>query len=108
VTPSQNSAWAQCGRAADLALIAGDLNNLGQHLALALKRVPVINPQGSWDTHGLRAAMLAGVWCAFLVGAMLGGAATVRFAAWTLVPPIQVLLALAALDRATITNAWCR
>ena len=93
------------GQSVSLAYVTGDLNQLGQQLALAVKRVPVSNAQGSWDTHGLRAAMLAGVWSAFLVGALLAGAATARFAAWTLLPPTLVLLALAAFSRATSADA---
>ena len=44
-----------------LGYVTGSLNNLAQHLALAVKRVPVTHAQGSWDTHGWRAALLAGV-----------------------------------------------
>jgi uncharacterized membrane protein YoaK (UPF0700 family) len=87
------------GQSVSLGYVTGDLNNLGQHLALAIKRVPLAHAQGPWDSHWLRAALLAGVWTAFLVGALLAGAATARFAVWTLLPPIVALLALAALDR---------
>jgi uncharacterized membrane protein YoaK (UPF0700 family) len=76
--------------------VTGDLNNLAQHLALAIKRVPVPRGQGSWDIHGRRASLLTGIWAAFLIGAALAGASAPRFAAWTLLPPILVLLALAA------------
>jgi len=89
------------GQSVSLGFVTGDLNKVGEHLALAVKRVPLSNAQGAWDTHGLRAAMLAGVWSAFFVGAMLAGAATPRFAAWALLPPTLTLLALAALNRAT-------
>jgi uncharacterized membrane protein YoaK (UPF0700 family) len=78
-----------------LGFVTGDLNNLGRHLALAIKRVPVPNAQGSWDTHIYRAGLLAGVWTAFLIGAVLAAAATPQFAAWTLMPPILILLVLA-------------
>jgi uncharacterized membrane protein YoaK (UPF0700 family) len=84
-----------------LGYVTGDLNNVGRHLALALKRVPVSDAQGAWDTHGRRAALLGGVWTGFLIGAVLAGAATPRFAAGTLLPPILILLVLAALGRAT-------
>jgi uncharacterized membrane protein YoaK (UPF0700 family) len=83
-----------------LTYVTGTLNNLAQHLALAVKRLPVPNGEGPWDTHVRRAGLLAGIWIAFLIGAALAGAATPRFAAWTLVPPILVVLALAALRRA--------
>ena len=83
-----------------LGYVTGSLNNLAQHLALAVKRVPVPHGQGSWDTHGRRATLLARIWAAFLIGAVLAGAATLRLAAWTLLPPILILLTLAALRRA--------
>jgi uncharacterized membrane protein YoaK (UPF0700 family) len=83
-----------------LTYVTGTLNNLAQHLALAVKRLPVPNGEGPWDTHVRRAGLLAGIWIAFLIGAALAGTATPRFAVWTLVPPILVVLALAALRRA--------
>jgi uncharacterized membrane protein YoaK (UPF0700 family) len=82
-----------------LGYVTGSLNNLAQHLALAVKRLPVPHGHGSWDTHGRRATLLARIWAAFLIGAALAGAATLRLAAWTLLPPILILLALAALRR---------
>lgn len=92
------------GQSVSLGYVTGALNNLGQHLALAVKRVPVSNAQGSWDTHGMRAAVLAGLWGAFLVGALLGAAATARFAVWTLLPPTLILFGL-GFNRATSANA---
>jgi len=89
------------GQSVTLGFVTDDLNHLAEHLALAVKRVPVPQSQGAWDTHGRRAAWLAGIWTAFLIGAALAGAATSPFAAWTLLPPILLLLSLAALDRAT-------
>jgi len=88
------------GQSVSLGYVSGDLNNLGQHLALGVKQVPVSNARGCWDTHWRRAALLAGVWTAFLIGAALAGALTSRFAGWTLLPPALVLLALAASSRA--------
>ena len=85
--------------------VTGSLNNLAQHLALAVKRMPVPHAQGSWDTHGRRVALLASVWTNFLIGALLAGAATPRFAAWTLLLPTLTLLALAAFNRATSADA---
>jgi uncharacterized membrane protein YoaK (UPF0700 family) len=52
--------------------------------------------QGSWDTHRRRAFWLAGMWGAFFSGAALAGAATPRFASWTLLFPTVSLLALSA------------
>jgi uncharacterized membrane protein YoaK (UPF0700 family) len=88
------------GQSVSLGYVTGDLNHLADHLALAVKRVPVPQPQGSWDTHARRAAQLMGVWSAFLIGAVLAGAATSHFAALTLLPPALILLLLAALGRA--------
>src|SRR5262249_46475698 len=87
------------GQTVSLAYVTGDLNNLGRQLASAAKGTPVSQAQGRWDTHGRRAALLAGLWTAFLLGAVLGGAATPHLATWTLVPPGVVLLALAVLHR---------
>jgi len=86
------------GQSVSIGYVTGCLNNLAQHLAMAIKRVPVPNPQGSWDTHGSRAALLAGIWSAFLIGAALAAAATPRFASWTLLPPILILFAMAVSD----------
>jgi len=93
------------GQPVSLAFITGDLNNLAQHLALAVRGAPVPQAQGPWDTHGRRAAILAGLWTAFLMGALVAGAATPRFGAWTLLLPALILLLLAAFDRATSADA---
>lgn len=82
-----------------LGYVTGCLNNLAQHLALAVKRLPVPNAQGAGDTHVERATVLASIWAAFLMGALLGGAMTPRLAAWTLMAPILLLAALSAVDR---------
>jgi uncharacterized membrane protein YoaK (UPF0700 family) len=82
-----------------LGYVTGTLNNLAQHLALAVKGMPVPLAQGEWDTHGRRVALLAGIWGSFLVGALLAGAATSRFGAGTLLPPILTLAALAAFSQ---------
>ena len=96
-----NTAVTRVGeQSVSLGYVTGDLNNLAQQLALAVKRVPV--PHGSGDTHGRRATLLAGIWAAFLIGAALAGAATPRFAVCTLLPPILVLLALIAFGRAIV------
>jgi hypothetical protein len=52
------------------------LNNLAQHLALAFKGVPLSHAEGPHDTHLRRAGLLAGIWTAFVIGALLAGAAT--------------------------------
>jgi uncharacterized membrane protein YoaK (UPF0700 family) len=43
--------------------------------------------------------LLAGIWAAFVIGALLAGAATPNFAAWSLLPPMVILSILAALGR---------
>jgi len=88
-----------------LGYVTGTLNNAAQHLALAARREPLPDAEGSWDTHARRAALLAGIWTAFIVGALLAGAATPRFAAWSLVPPILILLMLSAFYRAANPRA---
>jgi uncharacterized membrane protein YoaK (UPF0700 family) len=83
-----------------LGYVTSALRNFAQHLALAIKRAPLADAQGSWDSHGRRAVLLAGLWTAFLGGALLAAAAAPHFAAWALAPPIIVLLALTAFVRA--------
>jgi len=89
------------GQSVSLGFVSGDLNNLARHLALAVQGVPVPQAESSRDTHVRRAALLASVWAAFLIGALLAGAATVLFTAWTLLLPTFVLLVLAGCDRDT-------
>ena len=89
------------GQSVSLGYVTGDLNHLAGHLALAVQGVPVPQARGPWDTHGRRAALLGGIWASFLMGAALAGAATSHFAAWTLLPPILILLVLISLERAT-------
>jgi uncharacterized membrane protein YoaK (UPF0700 family) len=93
------------GQAVSLGFMTGDLNNLAQHLAMGITREPVAQAQGSWDTHWRRAALLAGLWTAFLLGAVLGAALASRFAVWTLLLPALMLLVLAPVERATIADA---
>ena len=78
--------------------VSGTLRSLGEHLALAVMRAPLADSQGSWDTHSRRAGLLALIWSGFLAGALLSGAATLRFGAWVLLLPIVMLAALAVLD----------
>ena len=82
----------------NLTFVTGTLNKLGHHLALALKRVPLPDAQGPWDTHLHRAYLMASVWAGFLTGAVLSGAANSYLGVWTLLPPFLVLLALALIS----------
>jgi uncharacterized membrane protein YoaK (UPF0700 family) len=87
-----------------LGFVTGDLNYLGQHLAMGVKRKPVGEMQGPWDTHWVRAALLAGIWTAFFVGAVLGAAVAARLASWTLLLPAFVLIVFVLLHRAAISG----
>ncbi len=86
-------------QAVSVRYVTGSLTNMMQHLALAVKNVPLPRPQGSWDTQRWRARVLASVWTAFFTGAVLAGVALPRFGAWTLLFPIFVLFALPAVSR---------
>ena len=93
--------------AVSLTFVTGNLNRVGSHLALAVKRAPLQDAQGPWDTHLRRARLLASIWAGFLTGAVLSGAASSYFGAWILLPPILILLTLALFsgaDRAMRTD----
>ena len=92
------------GQAVSLGFVTGDLNYLGQHLAMGIKRAPVRQLQGPWDTHWMRAALLAGIWTAFFMGAVLGAALAARLASWSLLLPALLLVVFAPLDRAAISS----
>jgi uncharacterized membrane protein YoaK (UPF0700 family) len=78
-----------------LTFVTGTLNKLAQHLALAIRKVPLHNALGPWETHFSRAWLLASVWASFLTGAVLSGAAILYFGVWVLLAPFLILLALA-------------
>jgi uncharacterized membrane protein YoaK (UPF0700 family) len=88
------------GQAVSLGFMTGDLNNLAQHVAQGMLRAPVIQAQGSRDTHWRRAALLGSLWIFFLAGAVLGGVLASRIAVWTLLLPAATLLLLALLESA--------
>lgn len=83
-------------QAVSVSYVTGSLTNMMQHVALAVRNVPLPRPQGSWDTHRWRAGLLASIWAAFFTGALVAGAALPRFGGWTLVAPIVMLTALAS------------
>jgi uncharacterized membrane protein YoaK (UPF0700 family) len=78
----------------NLTFVTGTLSRMAKHVALGIKRIPLQNPQGLWDTHWYRAAMLTRVWSMFLFGALLSGVATPHLAGWALLLPILILLIL--------------
>jgi uncharacterized membrane protein YoaK (UPF0700 family) len=83
------------GEPVNLTFVTGTLNKIGRHLALAVRREPLPDAQGQWDTHLRRAGLMASVWAGFLAGAMVSTAATLNFGVWALLPPVLILLALA-------------
>jgi uncharacterized membrane protein YoaK (UPF0700 family) len=83
-----NSALSQVGAlSVSLTFVTGTLSKLGGHLAKAVRHAPLRDSQGSWDTHLHRALLLAGIWGAFLAGAVPAGAAIPRFGVWVLLFP---------------------
>jgi uncharacterized membrane protein YoaK (UPF0700 family) len=96
---AMNTALTHIGPlAVSVGYVTGSLNNLGRHLALALRREPVDGAAGPADTHARRAALLAGLWSAFLVGAIVGAMLVSRIHQAALLPPVVSLLVLAALQ----------
>lgn len=89
------------GESVSLTFVTGTLSRIGTHLALALKRAPLSDSRGLWDSHTHRAVQLAVVWVGFLSGGVLSGAATLRFGVWALLFPMLALSALAVLDRSS-------
>jgi uncharacterized membrane protein YoaK (UPF0700 family) len=88
------------GEPVSLTFVTGDLNRIGSHLALAVRRAPLQDAWGPWDTHLRRAGLLASVWAGFLAGAVLSGAATSHFEVLALLLPFLILLALALFSSA--------
>ena len=84
-----------------LAFVTGTLSRIGAQLALAVRRAPIPDSKGSWDTHLYRTVLMAGIWFGFLAGALLSGMVTPHFGVRVLLFPILILSVLAALDRGT-------
>jgi uncharacterized membrane protein YoaK (UPF0700 family) len=78
-----------------LTFVTGTLSKVGNHLAMAVRRAPLPDAQGPWDTHLRRAALMASAWAGFLAGAIISGAASLYFGVWVLLPPFLIVLALA-------------
>jgi uncharacterized membrane protein YoaK (UPF0700 family) len=79
----------------NLGYVSGTLNSLARLLALAAKGMPLLDAADQRDTHVRRAALLGAIWTAFVLGALLAGAATPRYSQWSLFLPVLVLLGLA-------------
>jgi uncharacterized membrane protein YoaK (UPF0700 family) len=91
-----NTALSQIGsEPVNLTFVTGTLNKIGRHLALAVRRAPLPDAQGKWDTHLRRSGLMASVWAGFLTGAMVSGTATSYLGVWVLLAPVLMLLALA-------------
>jgi uncharacterized membrane protein YoaK (UPF0700 family) len=90
------------GQAVNLGFVTGDLNNFAQRLAMGIRGDPVPQMHGAWDSHWWRAAVLAGIWTAFLIGAVFGAALAFRFAMWALLLPVLMLLVFGLLEDAAI------
>jgi uncharacterized membrane protein YoaK (UPF0700 family) len=101
-----NTALSHFGtESVSLTFVTGTLSKMGTHLALSIKRAPLPDAQGSWDTHAQRAFLLLGIWAGFLTGALLGGVATSRVGVWVLLLPLLILLALTIFSRGQSANA---
>jgi uncharacterized membrane protein YoaK (UPF0700 family) len=84
-----NTVLSQVGtQMVNLTFVTGTLKQIGGHLALAFKRAPLKDAQGSGDTHLRRAILLTIIWAGFLTGAILGGAARPRFGVSVLLLPL--------------------
>jgi len=95
-----NNALSRVGaQAVSVAFVTGALSRVGTSLALALRRAPLVDSEGPWDTHLRRAVLLARLWLAFLAGALASGAATPRYGALALAAPALILAVLAAFAR---------
>ena len=86
--------------AVSLTFVTGTLSRIGSHIAMAIRRAPLPDAQGPWDTHFRRARLLAIIWAGFLIGAVLSGAAIPYLGGWVLMPPLLVLLALVLFSKA--------
>jgi uncharacterized membrane protein YoaK (UPF0700 family) len=93
------------GQSVNLGFVTGDLSNIAQRVAMGIKRDPVPQMQGDWDNHWWRAALLTGIWVAFLAGAVLGAALASRFAVGALFVPVLMLLSFGLLERAANNGA---
>ncbi|MEJ1969147.1 MAG: YoaK family protein [Rhizomicrobium sp.] len=82
-----------------LTFVTGTLSRFAQQLAWTVRRAPLADSQGAWDTHWRRTVLLFGIWAAFLAGAFFSGIATPRLGTWVLAIPAAILSVLAAFGR---------
>lgn len=80
------------GQPVNIGYVSGGLHKLAEHLAFAWLRLPVDASEGRADTHLRRAALIGGLWAAFLTGAFMGAMAQHALPQWVLVFPIVTLL----------------
>lgn len=85
-----------------ITFVTGTLNRIGDHLAAAVGRAPLPEPQSTGDSHLARARIDASVWFGFLVGAGLSGMAGSHFWIWALLPPCIVMIALGLFSKCVI------
>ena len=98
---AMNTALSRVGESVSLTFVTGTLSRIGIQLALAVKRIPLTDSRGPWDSHARRTLQLASIWAGFLIGALLSGAATPRFGVWALLFPMLALSALAMFDNSS-------
>jgi uncharacterized membrane protein YoaK (UPF0700 family) len=71
---AMNTALSRVGaQYVSLTFVTGTLSRIGVQLALAVRRAPLPDSQGSWDTHLYRTLLMTGIWVGFLTGALLSG-----------------------------------
>lgn len=85
------------GESVGLTYVTGTLNKIGQHLAMAVRGIPVPGAKGPWDTNIRRITVLLGVWFCFLLGAFFGAVGAYQIDEWALVVPVVLVLAIAIL-----------
>jgi uncharacterized membrane protein YoaK (UPF0700 family) len=96
-----NPALSQVGsESVSLTFVTGTLSRIGNHLALAAKRVPVPGAEGPWDTHLYRARLGAQLWASFFCGAVLSGLVMSFTSGLALVPAVAIMLVLTLTSKA--------
>ena len=97
-----NPALSKIGaQTVSLTFMTGALSRIGGNLASAFKRKSPKDKKGPAVSHLAQAGIEGGIWCGFLVGAILAGLAGSNFRTWALLPPALVMLALGLLSDRT-------